>query len=394
MASWRLATAVAGLTGACLLSGCTSSSTTRTAPTPASAVGVTITVTANACGDSWRRPPTGLQTFQVRNASPSPVDVSLTDPDTGGVYADIEALAPGTTRPLQVNVGSGSYAFQCDSGHGDPLTGPTVVVPGRVAGGQAVTPPDVTASLAAVTDDRRYITTGLATVARQVSTLVADITAGNLSDARGAWLTAHLSWEQLGSAYGMFGDWDDAIDGIPNGLPGGANDPSFTGFYRLEYGLWHGQSASDLTGPAQQLRTDIQHLQAAYPGMATIPGKALSDLALRTHEILEHAIRFQLSGGDDFGSGTTLATASANIGATRAQLDMMRPLLAKQYAGLPAAYAWLDRLHRLVDAGHSSNGWHPVTALTPAQRASINSAAAQTVQLLAPIAAMYEVSPL
>ena len=37
---------------------------------------------------------------------------------------------------------------------------------------------------------------------------------------------------------------DDAIDGSPDGLPDGVNDPSFTGFYRIEYGLWHGQSAS------------------------------------------------------------------------------------------------------------------------------------------------------
>jgi high-affinity iron transporter len=33
----------------------------------------------------------------------------------------------------------------------------------------------------------------------------------------------------------MFGNYDDEIDGTPDGLPGGVNDPSFTGFYRIEY---------------------------------------------------------------------------------------------------------------------------------------------------------------
>ena len=332
-------------------------------------------------------------TFAVYNAAQVPVDVSLTDPGTGGVYAELEDLGPGTTRPLQVDFGSGSYAFQCDTGYGNPLNGPAIVVPGDAAGGLAVAPPDATAALAAVSGDHAYISAGLATVAGQVSALESDIAAGDLGAARGAWLTAHLSWERLGSAYGMFGDYDDEIDGTPDGLPGGVNDPSWTGFYRIEYGLWHGQPATGLAGPASQLSHDVQALRAAYPGMATYPQAALSDLALRTHEVMEHTIRFQLSGEDDFGSGTTLATAAANIDATRAQLGMLQPMLAGQYSALPQVYTWLSRLQGLIDAERTGSGWTPVSALTPAQREDINSAAAETVQLLAPIAVMFESSP-
>ena len=128
--------------------------------------------------------------------------------------------------------------------------------------------------------------------------------------------------------------------------------------------------------------------------MVLYPQAALSDLALRTHEILEHTIRFQLSGADDFGSGTTLATAAANISATRAQLTMLRPLLLTRYPDLPTLYIWLNRLQQLIDAEQTSNGWIPVGTLTTAQREQIDSVAAQTVQLLAPIAAMFESSPL
>ena len=192
----------------------------------------------------------------------------------------------------------------------------------------------------------------------------------------------------------MFGDYDDEIDGIPDGLPGGVRDPSFSGFYRIEYGLWHGQSAADLTGPAEQLTHEIDALRTAYPGMVLYPQAALSDLALRTHEILEQPIRFQLSGADDFGSGTTLATAAANISATRAQLTMLRPLLLTRYPDLPTLYIWLNRLQQLIDAEQTSSGWIPVGTLTTAQREQIDSVAAQTVQLLAPLAAMFESSPL
>jgi iron uptake system component EfeO len=388
-----IATAVA-TAAFCLLSACSRAAAGSGSVAPPSAPGIPITVSASVCGTGWRHPVTGLQTFQIRNISVTAIDVSLMNAQTGGVYAEIEAVGPGTTRPMLVKVGSGPYAFQCDVSGGAELTGPTIVVPGNVPDPQAVVPADVSDTLAAVTSERTYVEKGLATVELQASALAADIQAGNLAEARGAWLTAHLSYELLGSAYGMFGDYDDEIDGIPDGLPGGVRDPSFSGFYRIEYGLWHGQSAADLTGPAEQLTHEIDALRTAYPGMVLYPQAALSDLALRTHEILEHTVRFQLSGADDFGSGTTLATAAANISATRAQLTMLRPLLLTRYPDLPTLYIWLNRLQQLIDAEQTSSGWIPVGTLTTAQREQIDSVAAQTVQLLAPLAAMFESSPL
>ena len=42
-----------------------------------------------------------------------------------------------------------------------------------------------------------------------------------------AWLTAQLTWERLGAAYGQFNDLGVAIDGLPQGLPQGVSDPGF-----------------------------------------------------------------------------------------------------------------------------------------------------------------------
>ncbi len=84
------------------------------------------------------------------------------------------------------------------------------------------------------------------------------------------------------------------------------HDPGFTGFYRVEYGLWHGQSAKELTNPVEQLAGYVQSLRKAFPNMEI----DLLDIGLRTHEILENAVQFQLSGHDDYGSGTTLATTA------------------------------------------------------------------------------------
>ena len=75
----------------------------------------------------------------------------------------------------------------------------------------------------------------------------------------------------------------------------------------------------------------------------------LLDIGLRTHEILENALEFQLTGHDDYGGGTTLATTQANITGTLELLTVLHPLLTVRYAGLPAVYSWLDRLAGLLN---------------------------------------------
>jgi iron uptake system component EfeO len=346
-----------------------------------------ISVTTGVCGTSWQHPVAGWQTFQIHNASTAAAEVDLINPATGAIYAEVESLGPGTTRPMQVNLGSGSYAFRCLIEDTDAVTGPVRRVGGHVRGTAGVLPVTANDLIGPVRRYQAYVTTGLGALVDQVDALVTRVKAGDLRGARGAWLPAHLTYERLGAAYGTFGAYDTRIDGRPDGLPGGVHDPSFTGFYRLEYGLWHHQSAAQLAGPAELLGHDVRALRRAFPSME-IP---YADLGLRTHEILENALQFQLTGHDDFGSGTTLATTAANIGATRELLRILHPLLVTRYRSLPAVYTGLGRLQGLVDAADTSHGWTPVSKLTVAQREQLDAAAGQTLELLAPVAVIFEV---
>ena len=118
----------------------------------------------------------------------------------------------------------------------------------------------------------------------------------------------------------------------------------------------------------------------------------LLDIGLRTHEILENALEFQLTGHDDYGSGTTLATTQANITGTLELLSILHPLLVTRYAALPAVYTWLDRLNALLEAGQDAE--RAVDRRRPSSAASsreqIDSACSQALEELAPIAAITE----
>jgi iron uptake system component EfeO len=261
-------------------------------------------VTTATCGGRWHLAAAGWHTFTITNASPEEAEVNLINPANNAIYAEVEAMGPGTSQPMRLRVGSGTYAFQCVLEDTDPVLGPSVKVPGHVRGAPGVVPVTSNDMIVPSKEYHAYVTTGLVTLVKQTRALNAAIQAGQLAQAKQAWLPAHLTYEGLGAAYGTFGDFDGEIDTRADGLAGGVNDPQFTGFYRIEHGLWHGQSAAQLKGPAAALLHSVLALQAAFPAMEI----DFLDIGLRTHEILENALQFQLSGHDDYGSGTTLAT--------------------------------------------------------------------------------------
>jgi iron uptake system component EfeO len=344
-----------------------------------------ITVSSNQCGAAWHLAGPGWHTFEINNQSTGGGEVDLIDPANGAVYDEIENIGPATTTPMTLDVGSGKYAFLCLFQDFNPLAGPTVTVGGHVAGTQAILPVTDNDVLLLASKYHSYTESGLQVLAKETAALAADIRGGNMTAAKRDWLTAHLQYETLGAAYDAFGNFDDEIDGRAD--PVGVNSPKWTGFYRLEYGLWHGQSAAGLRPVANTLDTNVRQLLASWPAQQ-IP---LLDIGLRTHEILENALEFQLTGHDDYGSGTTLATTLANIAGTRELLSLLRPLLAPRYPGLPAVYTGLDQLQALLVKEHLPNGtWVPVSRLPVAAHQAIDAACDQVLQVLAPIASIAE----
>jgi iron uptake system component EfeO len=338
-----------------------------------------------SCGGTWTLAKPGWHTFELYNASNVGGEIDLINPRTSGIYAEVDQLGPGTTQTMSLDVGSGRYAFRCLFDDVDPMTGPTVTVPGHVKGFPATVPVTYNDLVGPEQEYHAYVEAGLKTLAGQTGTLASAVQRGKLSAARRDWLVAHLQYETLGAAYDAFGKFDDKIDGRADAL--GVNNPKWTGFYRLEYGLWHGQSAAELTPYASKLAADVRSLLATWPS-TEIP---LIDVGLRTHEILENALEFQLTGHDDYGSGTTLATTLANIQGTRELLSLLHPLLATRYPGLPAVYTWLNRLQVLLEAQHQPDGtWVPVSRLPVSARQDIDAACSQALQELAPIASIAE----
>ena len=375
-----LATACAVLTGG-LAAGLTACSSAPARPSDV------ITVSSNQCGGPWSVPGPGWHTFEIDNQGTGGGEVDLVDPASGAIYAEVENTGPGTTTPMRLDLGSGRYAFVCSFVDFSPLAGAKVTVPGHAKGTPAIMPVTYNETIPYAKKYQAYVETGLKTLLRETATLAGDVDRASkgkqsLAAAKKDWLTAHLQYQTLGAAYGTFGDYDGEIDGDANAT--GTASTDWTGFYRLEYGLWHGQADSELKPVAAKLAKDVGALLAWWPTQE-IP---LSDVGLRTHEILENALRFQLSGSDDYGSGTTLATTLANIAGTRTLLTLLHPLIAARYPGLSSVDSNLGQLQSLIEKERRNGAWVPVSALPAPTREAIDAAAGATLQALAPIASV------
>jgi high-affinity iron transporter len=353
---------------------------------PKPAAGETVAVSGTDCGRGFTAPKPGRQDFLMHNTGNQASEVYLIDPSSNAVYGEIEGLAPGTTRDLVATVAGGTYAWRCVPADGKAVTSKAVRV-GGAGGAHAVVPVsdrDLAAPLKAY---RAYVDRGLATLVTQTRKLSGDIRAGHLDTARTDWLTAHRTYASLGAAYGTFENFDQKIDGRPDGLPGGVHDKDFTGFLRIEYGLWHGEPAAGLSGVAQQLADDAAGLRKAFPHQDFDP----SDLPLRAHEILENTLQFELTGDTDQGSGTGLTTADANLAGTRELLAVLKPLLTTRAPRLlPTVDVDIARLQKLLDSAHHGTGWTPVDRLGRAAKARLDGATGQLLEDLSPVPDLLE----
>ena len=216
-------------------------------PAASTSASTAVTVTSTGCARDWSAARTGAQTFTVHNKSAQAGEVTLVNA-SGGVVAEIETLGPATTAQMTATLGPGSYTFTCRMSGQAVTTSATVQVTGKTAQDTpaAVTPVTVADLTGPNKEYERYAAAQLRTLAGAITTIGTDLQQGRLSAARTDWLTAQLDWEKVGASYDSFGDDGTAVDGLPDGLVNGVNDKDFTGLHRLEYGLWHGQSAATL----------------------------------------------------------------------------------------------------------------------------------------------------
>jgi high-affinity iron transporter len=375
------------LAGLCALAAC-SADHQRTA----SATDTTqIRVTANSCAPNWSAQRAGKEHFTVTNASRDTTRVTFIDAESGGIYGQVWQLGPGTSQPLDFVVPAGTYRWRCVPIAGRASVSASAKVKG--SGGRGVKPlvplssEEINDAMAQYHD---AVSGGISKLVTATDQLQKAVRSGDLSLARTRWLTAHMAYERLGAAYGTFGDLDGEINGRADGLPNGVHDKDFTGFLRIEYGLYHGESAHSLRPITDALDTAVHKLAAQFPKLQIVP----SDIPLRAHEILENTLQFELTGDTDEGSHTNLATARANVDGTSMVLGVLTQQLRQRDPKLYSqAETGLHTLAALLDSYLRNGRWTPLSTLSRTQREQLDAVIGQLLEQLALIPNILQMPP-
>ncbi|WP_460725002.1 iron uptake transporter permease EfeU [Nocardia heshunensis] len=349
----------------------------------------TVTVTADACAPEWTSAHTGTQTISVHNTSGKSGEIDLVNAD-GAIAGEIESIGPATTAELTATLNPGTYTFVCLMSGRPSLSSARVQVTGPQGEAPQVFKPARASELHAPNDAyQAYVRQVLPRLTTALAAVGRDVRARNIPAAQADWLLAQQEWERVGASYNSFGDAGTAVDGLPNGLPEGVNDPAFIGMHRLEYGLWHGQTPEQLLPVLDKLGTDI----AAIGDNLTTTDIAGDPTALpiRAHEILEDALRDHLSGLDDQGAGAAYPMTLADIDVTRAVLDQLAvPLDDRDPQLRPQLSAKLDRLRTALLATQDNGRWRAPAQTPPQARQAVAAALGAALESLSRVPRLLE----
>lgn len=337
-----------------------------------------VAVSVSDCGSSWQPDAAGTQHLAVRNDDIRAGEVDVVGAgvtNRGQVFAQVEPLGPGTTVALHLRLAAGDYALRCLMEDANAVTGPTVTVTGDAAGDPGVRPVTTAQMIRPALGYTRWVLRQLPGLARDTVRLRADLAVDDRTRARTDWLVAHLAYERLGAAYDAFGPVDAVINGLPDGL-----------FQRLEHGLWHGATAASLRPLADRLVTAEGHLRHQLETNQIDP----LTISIRAHEISENALQFQLTGLDDFGSHTSLATLAAEMQGTLVVLRLVNHLLAPRLSYAAELPGEVRAVLALARTHHRSGVWQPVQSLGRIDRERLAAAVSALCERLAPVASILE----
>ncbi len=308
------------------------------ASTAGQAADMVVRVGASECRPNEITVPGGRRSFEIVNESDRPIEWEILDGVM--VVAERENIAPGFRQILTVQLAPGSYEITC--GLLSNPRGTLEVTPSDEAQAAAS---EVTLKkfLGPLSEYRVYLVTQGRRAVSGAEALRDAIAAGDLEAARAAWLAARAPYRRIEALAMRFSDLENAIDPNAAYLAGREQDPAFTGYHRLEYGLFAQGSLDGLAPLADRLVSDLEALAARLAEARPDP-QLLTDLPAALAGQLAQG---QIPAGENLYSGSDPADLRASLEGLQKLVGLLHPLLA---GADPALDAELGEAMQRVEA--------------------------------------------
>lgn len=336
---------------------------------------IAVTVTDSTCDPAELTLPAGRTTFRIHNASDRPLEWEILDGVM--VVAERENITPGLNATLTERLKPGTYEITCGL-----LSNPrgTLTVTATAESDAHRVQPEMRAFIGPLSEYRVYLSRRSGELGKATAALAERIAAGDIEGARAAWLAARQPWRQVAPVSSRIGDLEASMDPLADYLAQREEDPGFTGFHRIEYGLWTAGSTDGLTPVADRLAADAgalrDRLKTLDLGPADLAGNAAA-LASRVSD--------QATGSQAPYSQSDLAEFSADLDGIAKSALLVEPLVSEAQPGVSAAFHdALDAARKTLDGFRTADGAFPAYGTVDAAgRTRISSAFSKVAEAAA-----------
>ncbi|WP_122663804.1 iron uptake system protein EfeO [Pseudomonas viridiflava] len=297
-----------------------------------------VTIHAHACEPNALTVPAGKNAFRIVNRSERAVEWEILDGVL--VVEERENIAPGLSQVINANLQPGDYAITC--GLLSNPRGTLHVTPTAESEANAKARPSMVAFIGPLSEYRVYLSMQSSALIKAVNALQEAIAAGDLTAAQAAYLPARAAYQRIAPAAQRLAELDNAINARADYYEKREQDAGFSGFHRIEYGLFDNHSVDGLLPVAQRLQTDVTTLKQQLLAQSMAPEQLASVVARNMRSLAE----IRSNGEEERYSHSDLNGFVANLEGTRKVIDLLRPMLAKSAQPLltriDAATAALD----------------------------------------------------
>ena len=179
-----------------------------------------------------------------------------------------------------------------------------------------------------IADYKLFVAEKTQQLVKETTDFIAAIKAGDVVKAKALYAKTRMSYEAIEPVAELFSDLDASIDARADDFEKGEKDPTFTGFHRIEYGLWVGNSTDGLGTYADKLLADVKELDQRINALTFPPEKVVGGAAA----LMEEVAATKISGEEDRYSHTDLWDFKANFDGSQKIFELVRPMIEKSDA--------------------------------------------------------------
>lgn len=328
---------------------------------------VVVTVTDKGCEPSTLEVPAGKTVFSIHNASRRAMEWEVLQGVM--VVAERENIVPGFRVALTATLDPGEYQMTCGL-----LSNPRGLL--RVLAAAAsgtLAPPSPMDLVGPIAEYKVYVIQQVDALVAATRPFTEAVKAGDLAQAQRLYAPARLYYERVEPIAELCNDLDSSIDARADDFERKEEDASWTGFHRIEKGLFADKSTAGLAPVADKLLADTIELQKRLKTLVIKP----KDMVGGAAALIEEVASKKIGGEEDRYSRTDLWDFQANLDGAQKIVALLRPLLQPRnpqlLAQIDGNFAKVDAILAKYKAG---KGFQRYDALSQSDRNTMKGAVA------------------